>query len=93
MSGGWAEFGAALSYTPEELWLMEAGRLDICFWWAEEMGKEREISKKQGGCKCFLAYKLVNGYFTVVCTHVHTRISRSHIFLQTTLEYKLPHAD
>lgn len=24
--------GAALSYTPGELWLMEAGHLDICFW-------------------------------------------------------------
>lgn len=32
VSGGWAGCGAALSYAPEELWLMEAGRLDICFW-------------------------------------------------------------
>lgn len=31
VSGGLAGSGAVLSYTPEELWLMEAGCLDICF--------------------------------------------------------------
>lgn len=53
MYGGWAESGAAVSYTPEELWLMKAGHLDICFWWEEETGKGREISGKQRGLRTF----------------------------------------
>lgn len=54
--------GPGLSYTLEQIHLMEAGRLDICFWWGVET--EIEICSMQGVFKCFL-----NGYCTVVCTH------------------------
>ena len=89
VSGGLAGSGEALSYTPEELWWMEAGRLDICFLWAEEMRrKKREISTRQGGFRCFPAYK-----WLPYSSFAHAHISYLHIMLQTALEYKLLHAN
>ena len=64
MTGGRARSGAALSYTPEELWLMEAGHLDICFGEQKRQGKRERLVRSIGGggwgVRCFLAYELVN---------------------------------
>lgn len=64
---------AVLGYTLEEICLAEAGHLDICFCWGEQI--EEGICRKQGEFKCFLS-----GYCTVACTHSQTDPLLAHLF-------------
>lgn len=82
LSGGWAGSGAVLSYTLEELWLMEAGHLDICFWWAGET--QREICNRPGDFKCFLVYNWLP-YCSLNTDFLLAHLFTNHFGIQTTL--------
>lgn len=75
---------AALSYILEQIHLMAAGRSDICFWWAEETERVRDLWEVMG---FQMLFKLLP--YSSLHTHVHTELSHAHHFpnhlgIQTT---------